>query len=754
MADLDLRPATWRGWRAAREATRATSVAELVAAWWHRAALLAVLACAAALNCVALDREGYANTYYAAGVKSMLASWRNFYFASFDAGGFVTIDKPPLGLWVQAISAKLFGFSGLSLLLPQALAGVLAVGLLYHLIARTFGVVAGLVAALALALTPIAVVTNRNNTQDTLLILVLLLAVWAALRAAESGRLRPLLLCAALIGLGFNIKMLQAYLVLPACFLPYLLRAPLRPRTRAWHLALAGLVTLAVSLSWAISVDLTPPTARPWIGSSGDNSVLSLILGYNGLNRLLKPLATTFPNLPLLNRSLTLDVAPVASPGIGTPGPLRLFNQGLAGEISWLLPLAIVGLLLCTLQSLDWRRPFRRPTNPVQLAQQQALLLWGGWLHVVGGFFSVARFFHHYYLIMLAPGIAALVGIAVAALWQAYRRGGPRVALLPLALIGTAIVQAGILGDFPQWSGRLATIVLGGTVAAAIVLVAGQRWRPLAWGALAVGLAALLVAPTVWSVISIQEGQGGAWLPQAGPRTGFGGGGPQGFGPTGGFGQPNGNVGQPNGRSNQNGGPFGGGAQPGGRTQGGGQTGGGGGQARGTQPNGGFGQGGAVPGNNGGGQPRGGGGAMTFAGDPWQSLDRGMVNYLLAHQGTTRYLVATSSSSYASLFILATDQPALALGGYQGWDRIVTPTSLASLVAADEIRFFYLGNSGDAQDATRDLTAWVQTNCTDLPSSTWQTATTPANGPTGFGGARGGQQQLYDCAARVRGMAP
>jgi 4-amino-4-deoxy-L-arabinose transferase-like glycosyltransferase len=167
MADLDIRPATWRGWRAAAEATRARSVASLVAVWWHRAALLAVLACAAALNCVALDREGYANTYYAAGVKSMLTSWRNFYFASFDAGGFVTIDKPPLGLWVQAISAEIFGFNGLSLLLPQALAGVLAVALLYRLIARTFGAVAGLVAALALALTPIAVVTNRNNTSSS-----------------------------------------------------------------------------------------------------------------------------------------------------------------------------------------------------------------------------------------------------------------------------------------------------------------------------------------------------------------------------------------------------------------------------------------------------------------------------------------------------------------------------------------------------------------------------------------------------------
>lgn len=255
----------------------------------------------------------------------------------------------------------------------------------------------------------------------------------------------------------------------------------------------------------------------------------------------------------------------------------------------------------------------------------------------MGVFFSVARFFHHYYLIMLAPGIAALVGIAVAALWRAYRRGGVRLVGLPRALVAVALVQVGILSDFPQWSARLAAPMLGVVVAAALALLLVRRWQFAAATALTIGLVALLVAPTVWSVISVQDSQGGAWLPQAGPGGSFG---------RGGF--PGGAGGAGQGRGNQQPGGFGQGAGgfPGG-AQGGGQQGGG------------FANGGR------GGQSRGGQGAFTFVGDPWQSLDRGMVDYLLARQGSDPYLVATSSS-YASLFILATDQPALALGGYQG----------------------------------------------------------------------------------------
>ena len=225
---------------------------------WYPLGLLIVLGVAVPMHVVALDREGYGNTYYAAAVKSMLTSWHNFFFVSFDAGGFVSVDKPPLGLWIQAASARVFGFHPLSLLLPQALAGIAAVALLYHLVTRSFGVVAGLIAGLALAVMPISVVTNRNNTSDGVLVLVLLGAAWAVSVAAESGRLGPLLLGATLVGLGFNIKMLQAYLVVPPLALIYLVGAPIGWWRRIGRLLCAAAVLLVVSLAWVVAVDLTP----------------------------------------------------------------------------------------------------------------------------------------------------------------------------------------------------------------------------------------------------------------------------------------------------------------------------------------------------------------------------------------------------------------------------------------------------------------------------------------------------------------
>ncbi|MEJ7816902.1 MAG: glycosyltransferase family 39 protein, partial [Rubrobacter sp.] len=252
---------------------------------WHRLALAAILLLSAFLNLFRLTNEGYGIIYYAAAIKDMLASWHNFFFVSFDAG-FVSVDKPPLGLWIQAASAYLLGFSGLSVLLPQALAGILCVALLYLLVHRAFGPVAALVAALTLAVTPISVATSRNNTMDMLLVLTVLLAAWAFIHAAESGRLRWLLVGAVVVGLGFNIKMLEAYLVLPAFYLLYMVAAPVSWRRRIVHLGVATVVLLVVSLSWAVVVDLTPATQRPYVGSTSDDTVTDLILGYNGLDRL------------------------------------------------------------------------------------------------------------------------------------------------------------------------------------------------------------------------------------------------------------------------------------------------------------------------------------------------------------------------------------------------------------------------------------------------------------------------------------
>ena len=240
----------------------------------------------AMLNFVNLNIEGTANAYYAAAVKSMTLSLKNFFFVSFDPSGFVTIDKPPLGYWLQAISAKIFGFSGWSIILPQALAGVISVIVIYFIVKRSFGSVAGLISSLCLAVTPVFVAASRNNTVDNVLVLVLLLACWAISVAAEKGKFKYLILSMVLVGIGFNIKMLQAYMIVPALYITYLLTSAVSFKKKILHLTAGTAVLLAVSLSWALIVDATPASSRPYVDSSTNNTVMELIVGHNGIERL------------------------------------------------------------------------------------------------------------------------------------------------------------------------------------------------------------------------------------------------------------------------------------------------------------------------------------------------------------------------------------------------------------------------------------------------------------------------------------
>ena len=279
----------------------------------------------------------------------------------------MSVDKPPLGFWIETASAKLLGYSGFSILLPEALAGIASVGVLYVLARRLFGVEAGLLSALFLAITPVSVVTNRNNTIDSLLVLTVLLAAYAVSRAVEQGSLRWMLLGALLVGLGFDIKMLEAYLVVPAFALTYLLAAPVGWWKRLWHLVAAGGVLLVVSLSWVIAVDWTPASARPYVGSSGSNSELALALGYNGIERLL---GTVFG----IGAQVSNGTASIVTNGPGGPGGssengaqgvFRLLNAQLGGQTSWLLALALVGALATGwgFRPRGWLRVWPRPAQ-------------------------------------------------------------------------------------------------------------------------------------------------------------------------------------------------------------------------------------------------------------------------------------------------------------------------------------------------------------------------------------------------------
>ena len=391
--------------------------------------------------------------------------------------------------------------------------------------------------------------------------------------------------------------------------------------------------------------------------------------------------------------------------------------------MGWVLPLALLGLAVGGWQTMQ------EAASPDRLRRRLAVGLWGGWLVTVGGFFDLARFFHLYYLIMLGPAIAGLVGIGSVTLMRWYGEGGWRAWLLPPALVVAALVQAHILANYPTWSRWLTPLIVGASIVAAVILalirlpmLRSPAVARIAWVG---GMLVLLLAPFEWSALSVRAGNGGAWLPQAGPQMMFGGPPRGGNIPrTSGAFPGRGVAGQPT--------PANGGGFPGGvPTASDGRAGPGG--------NGSFGFGG--------------GGAMTFAGNQWNSLDPNLVSYLRANQGTDRYVVATPTSSYASLFILATDQPALALGGYQGWDRIVTPTDLARMVADDTVRFFYLGGGGAGPgaangDTNADLSQWVKTRCAAVPPSAWG-STSATNGRAGGVGGFGQANQLYDCAAHT-----
>lgn len=495
---------------------------------WGAVAQIAVLALAAALRLWRLDQNGFDNEYYAAAVRSMTAGWHTFFYNSFDPAGFVSVDKPPLALWIQVASVEVWGFRPLAVLLPQVLEGVAAVAVLSHLARRHWGPAAGALAGLFLALTPIAVAVDRSGNTDTGLVLVVLAASWALLRAAERGRRGPLLLAMALIGIGFNVKMLAAFVVLPTFALVYWLGAAEPWRRRLADLALGGLVLVAVSLPWMVAYDLTPAAQRPYVGSSPQNSMIDLALGHNGVGR--------FVRLWQPGRTAQADEAtarrrvPARPPAAATPvdgyarlfvrapvGPLRLADGLLAAQAEWLLPLALVGA------AGVWRSGRRRPLAPAQLGR----LLWIGWGLTYAVVYSWAGgIFHFYYLSTLGPPLAALAAVGVVDLWHRYREGGAAAVALAGALLVTAMWQTyvhttGLPVISDEWQRRLPiwtllTVALAAGALLGRLLRRGER--PGAGAperiAVVVGLGALLLMPGAWALSSVLV-RGVAVIPSA-----------------------------------------------------------------------------------------------------------------------------------------------------------------------------------------------------------------------------------------------
>jgi MYXO-CTERM domain-containing protein len=439
------------------------------------AALAVVLLIAAVLRLWRLEDNGFGTEYYAAGVRSMLQGSWLFFYNAFDPAGFVSLDKPPLAFWIQTVFASVLGYDGWTIHLPQALAGVGSVAILYRLVRRPFGAAAGTIAALLLAVTPVAVAVDRSNNTDSWLVFFLLLAATLAMR----GRGLAFVLAMALLGLAFNVKMLAALVCGPALVATYLVVAPFDWRRHLRWLSAGAATLVVVSLSWAVAFDLTPKDSRPYAGSSIGNSMLELIVMHNGLERFVRNQPVNVP-----------APVPAAAPPIrlydSVPmGPLRLAEPMLAGQFSWMLPAAVLGAIFA------WRR------------RRAAVVLWGTWALAYGIVYSAAGgIFHIYYLATLAPPLAALGAIGCIELW---RRGSRHLAI---GLAATALWQGYLAGMSLGWTATWIGFPIVGLLAGVAVL-----WRDKRPPAL-IGGVALLVLPVAWAMSAIFS-PGSLTLPSA-----------------------------------------------------------------------------------------------------------------------------------------------------------------------------------------------------------------------------------------------
>jgi len=695
---------------------------------WARPALLALLAATALLYLAGLSRNGWANEFYAAAAQAGTRSWKAFLFGSLDSASFITVDKPPAFLWVMELSARLFGVNYWSLLVPQALEGMATVAVLYTTVRRWFGPSAGLIAGAVMALTPVATLIFRFDDPDALLTLMMTLAAYAATRAIESGRTRWLVLSGTFLGLGFLAKMLAAFLVLPALALAYLCCGPRGAGRRIWQLLAGGAALLATG-GWWLAVDLlTPAASRPFVGSTTDNNILQLTFGYNGLSRI------TGGSGGAGGAGRALGGAGRAAAGgagrgfgggaggagfsRGGPGGggfggqaslTRLFNPEYAGQVSWLIPAALVALVAMVWLS---RRAGRTDRT------RAAAVLWGGWLLVAGLVLSfMSGTSHSYYTIVLGPAIGALAGIGSVLLWRVRGTWFGRAALAA-GLAVTAAWAWVVLGQAAGWLPWLRVVIaVAAVIAVALILAGPARVRP-AWAAVPAGLAVLagLAGPLAYSLDTAASAHSGS-SPSAGPaltgaRAGLGGAGP---------------VASPAG------GEFAGGRFS--RGAGAGRAG----AADGEFPR--FDGGGA------GHRAGGAGGFGGFGGAGSATVSSTFARLLEAGASRYTWAAATDGSDSAAAMELATGGvPVMAIGGFRGTDPAPTLAEFEKLVAAHRIHYYVAGGAGGGRaarglgggfagagggtsDAAR-ISTWVQARFTarTVGGMTVYTLTAPAPG--------------------------
>ncbi|MBD3858369.1 glycosyltransferase family 39 protein [Bacillus sp. 28A-2] len=628
--------------------------------------LVMIVLIAAFLYTYQIWQNDSANQYYLAAVKSMSKSFHHFFYASFDATGFVSIDKPPVVLWIQTISALIFGFHTWSVILPQALAGIGSVLLLYLMIKPAFGKGAARVSAAVMALTPIAAAVSRTNNIDSMLVFTLLAGAYFLMRAVKNGRMRWLLMSFVLIAIGFNMKMLQAFMVLPAFIFYYVIAARVSWKKKIVSLLCSLVVLVCLSLSWAVAVDMTAESDRPYVGSSQTNSVLELAFGYNGTERLLgqttgksvgemnQQAGAMMPDSsgingtsggqsnknqppPSQNQMMPSHQGPAGGGppgstvsgqsmnmyGTGNPGVFRLFQSALSGQISWMLPFALFGLLGMV---ISWWRE-----RKARLNEWKQTLFWTAWLIPVAGFFSIAGFFHHYYLIMLAPPIAALCGIGAKKMGELFTANkGMAAYLLPAAIAVTAIFQGYILSNYTSQisSVWMYTIAIAG-LSIAILLLMYREKQLIKKRLTIIALTTLLLIPGYWAATPIIYG-GNSVLPEAGVQL----------------------------SSSRGGNMF------------------------------------------------------------TSSVDQDLLTYLKAHQTGETYLFATLTTVTAAPYIIDEDENVMALGGFNGTDPILTVNKLKALIQQGKVKYFLLPDNQSS--ANSDLVNWIKSHGTVISTEEYK----------------------------------
>jgi 4-amino-4-deoxy-L-arabinose transferase-like glycosyltransferase len=655
---------------------------------WVRPAFIALLVMTAIAYLWDLNASGYANSFYAAAVQAGTKSWKAFFFGSIDSSNFITVDKPPASLWVMELSGRIFGFSSWSMLAPQALEGVAAVALLYAGVRRWFGSKAGLLAGALLALTPVAALMFRYNNPDSLLVLLLVASAYTLVRALEKAGTRWIVATGILVGFAFLAKMMQAFTVVPAFYLVYLIAAPTSLLHRIKQLFIC---TAAIALSagwWVATVALWPAGSRPMIDGSPNNSILNLIFDYNGFGRLVS--AGSGGN---------------GAGFSGATGILRLFNDLMGGQASWLIPAALLALVA----GLIWRSRAPRIDHT-----RAALILWGGWLVVTGLVFSFGQgVIHTYYTVALAPAIAALVAIGAVSMWN--HRDHLHARLLgAVGIVGTAVWAYVLLDRSPDYFPWLRVVILiAGILSAVVLLVAPliTGWtRRLTGAAAGLAVIACLAGPLAFVGTTVTTGYTGS-TPSAGASvtSSSAGGGFGGFGganaPTGGLartgntatGEPSspGHTGaRPTGTRptrTRPGGTSSSGGLPAGRTSG----------ENGASTN--------LPTQGGGGI--GGGGGMTTSTALTAALEKDAHSY--------RWVAATFGSQSAATLELSTGgDPVMAIGGFNGEGGNITLTQFKALVLQGDIHYFIAssGNGGGGPGGTTNsdsaITSWVKAHYT------------------------------------------